>query len=81
MNYENNMNDLNTPLTHFNLSSRSLNSLWYSNIETVEHLINAPDQDLKRIRNFGKKSFKEVVELREKLKLGQLTLEKSTPGQ
>src|SRR6056297_532056 len=60
--------DISTlPIERLELSVRSLNCLKRDKVNTIGDLLNRPIQELLKIRNFGKKSLKEVNEkLKEK---------------
>ena len=51
-----------TSLNYLNLSTRSLNCLLRSGITSVEQLEKINHNNLKKIRNLGKKSFNEIIE-------------------
>lgn len=51
-----------TSLNYLNLSTRSLNCLLRSGITSVEQLESINPNNLKKIRNLGKKSFNEIIE-------------------
>lgn len=52
-----------TPLDLVELSCRSRNCLKYGGYETVQDVADAPDSELLRLPNFGRKSLKEVREV------------------
>lgn len=60
---------LNTPITDFQLSVRVLNCLKGIGAETIGDLAKMLKTDLLKIRNFGKKSMRELDELMERLGL------------
>ena len=51
-----------TSLNYLNLSTRSLHCLLRSGITSVEQLEKINHNNLKKIRNLGKKSFNEIIE-------------------
>ena len=59
----------NTPITELELSIRSANCMRESNIRTVGELVKRKEEDLLRLRNFGKKSLAEIKGLLEKMGL------------
>lgn len=56
-------------LEDLDLSVRSYNCLKRASIQTVEELVNKTEEDLMKVRNLGKKSFKEVKDKVEELGL------------
>ena len=54
---------LETKLTEFGISVRTLNCLKMADVFTLGELVSFKKSDLLRLRNFGKKSFTEVEEL------------------
>jgi len=61
--------DLRTPIDDFELSVRSVNSLKNSGIRTLGDLVKMTESQLLQVKNFGKKSLNEIVDLLEKHKL------------
>jgi DNA-directed RNA polymerase subunit alpha len=62
---------LNTPVDELELSVRSSNCLKNGNIRTIGELIAKSEDELSKVRNFGKKS---LLEIKEKLKEWGLSL-------
>jgi len=62
---------LNTPVDELELSVRSSNCLKNGNIKTIGELIGKTEDELSKVRNFGKKS---LLEIKEKLKEWGLSL-------
>lgn len=58
--------DFNMPIEELDLSVRSYNCLKRSGMQTIRDLIETSDEQLIRIRNMGRKSFKEIKEKLEK---------------
>jgi DNA-directed RNA polymerase alpha subunit len=54
---------LKTPLTKFNLSVRTYNCFKFYEIKTLEDLTNLTEQDIMKLRNFGKKALAEIKNL------------------
>lgn len=54
---------LRTKISDFDLTSRTINSLKWAEIETLGELVSYNKSDLMKFRNFGKKSLEEVVDL------------------
>jgi DNA-directed RNA polymerase subunit alpha len=61
--------DLKTPIDDFELSVRSVNSLKNSGIRTLGDLVKMTEAQVLQVKNFGKKSLNEIVDLLEKHKL------------
>lgn len=57
----NDVNVLSSPITELNLSIRSLNSLKRQGINTISQLIAMSINELKAIKNLGKKSASEII--------------------
>jgi len=60
---------LNSKLSRFDLSNRCYNRLMYANVKTVADLVQMTQQDVMKIRNFGKKSQAELKQVIEEQKL------------
>ena len=57
------------------LSNRSRNGLYRANIRTVEQLIALTEEDLYLIRNLGRKSVEEILDMIRKCKLGEIDID------
>ena len=53
---------LNTKIENLDLSVRSYNCLRRSNIETLGDIVSMTQEDLIKIRNLGRRSFKEIID-------------------
>jgi DNA-directed RNA polymerase subunit alpha len=53
---------LSTPVDELELSVRSSNCLKTANIKTIGELTKKTEDELKKTKNFGKKSLNEIVE-------------------
>jgi hypothetical protein len=63
-------------LTNYDLSVRTLYALKLNGITTISHLLEKSESDLIRLRNFGRKSLKEI---REFLSFNDTTLKADKP--
>ncbi|MGZ6339862.1 MAG: DNA-directed RNA polymerase subunit alpha C-terminal domain-containing protein, partial [Candidatus Limnocylindrales bacterium] len=71
-------NMLDMPIEELDLSMRAYNSLKRNNIVKVGQLLQLSDDDLLRMRNFGKKS---LDEMKERLRMRGFILPESEPGE
>ena len=62
------------------LSNRSRNGLYRANIRTVEQLIALTEEDLYLIRNLGRKSVEEILDMIIKCKLGEIDIDSKDQG-
>ena len=53
---------LETPIEEIEFSVRAYNCLKRANINTVQDLIDKKESEVAKIRNLGKKSFKEIID-------------------
>lgn len=60
---------LNKRIIDFNLTVRALNCLKSADIDTLGDLLKCKKKDLLKLRNFGKKSLSEIVDLLDSMKL------------
>jgi DNA-directed RNA polymerase subunit alpha len=58
---------INLNIEDFDLSVRSFNSLKRNGINTINDLANKSEEDLRRLRNLGQKSLKEIIDKLESL--------------
>ena len=65
------------PIKDLNLSVRSYNCLKNANIYTVQQLLDMETDALSKIRNLGKKSLEELLEVREKYKTSTIQTSKT----
>ena len=56
------IDDIFTPIEDLDLSVRAYNCLKWANISYIETLNDMPDEDLRKIRNLGRKCYEEVKE-------------------
>jgi DNA-directed RNA polymerase subunit alpha len=71
-------NMLDMPIEELDLPMRAYNSLKRNNIVKVGQLLQLKDEDLLRMRNFGKKS---LDEMKERLRMRGFILPESEPGE
>jgi DNA-directed RNA polymerase alpha subunit len=60
---------LKTPLTELNLSKRTYNCFYLTEIKTLEDLTNLTEKDIMKFRNFGKNALAEIKNLLEEYNL------------
>ena len=60
---------LDIPLEEINLSVRSFNALRRARVNTVGDLVSMTEEDFMKVRNFGKKSYDEIVGILENMGL------------
>lgn len=61
------MDVMNTPINNLELSTRTENCFKDHNIETVEHICEKTEEQLLKMKNFGKKSLPKVKKILAKL--------------
>ncbi|MCC5828064.1 MAG: tetratricopeptide repeat protein [Phycisphaeraceae bacterium] len=73
---------LDTPVTDFDLSVRTRNSLRKMNIRTLSDLLQYTEAGLRQFKNFGDASLEEIKAMlaQKGLKLGQLASQQQTPA-
>src|SRR2546423_14067152 len=71
-------NMLDMPIEELDLPMRAYNSLKRNNIVKVGQLLQLKDEDLLRMRNFGKKS---LDEMKERLRMRGFILPETEPGE
>jgi DNA-directed RNA polymerase subunit alpha len=71
-------NMLDMPIEELDLPMRAYNSLKRNNIVKVGQLLQLKDEDLLRMRNFGKKS---LDEMKERLRMRGFIVPESEPGE
>src|SRR5260221_11257911 len=71
-------NMLDMPIEELDLPMRAYNSLKRNNIVKVGQLLQLKDEDLLRMRNFGKKS---LDEMKERLRMRGFTVPETEPGE
>ena len=54
---------LKTPLNALNLSKRTYNCFYWTEMKTLEDLTNLTEKDIMKFRNFGKNALAEVISL------------------
>lgn len=60
---------LDIPLEEINLSVRSFNALKRASVNTVGDLVSMTEEDFIKVRNFGKRSYDEIIGILEKMGL------------
>lgn len=60
---------LDIPLEELNLSVRSFNALRRRGVKTVRDLVSMTEEDIMNVRNFGKRSYDEIIGILEKMGL------------
>ena len=60
---------LDIPLEELNLSARSFNALRRRGVKTVRDLVSMTEEDIMNVRNFGKRSYDEIIGILEKMGL------------
>lgn len=60
---------LETPLSEFGLSARAFNCLKSANLTLLADIVKLEIADITKLRNFGAKSLKEIIQLIEENKL------------
>ena len=60
---------LDIPLEEINLSVKSFNALKRARVDTVRDLVLMTEEDIMKVRNFGKKSYDEIIGILEKMGL------------
>ena len=60
---------LDIPLEELNLSARSFNALRRRGVKTVRDLVLMTEEDIMNVRNFGKRSYDEIIGILEKMGL------------
>ena len=60
---------LDIPLEEINLSVKSFNALKRARVNTVRDLVLMTEEDIMKVRNFGKKAYDEIIGILEKMGL------------
>jgi DNA-directed RNA polymerase alpha subunit len=60
---------LKTPLSVLNLSKRTYNCFYWTEMKTLEDLTNLTEKDIMKLRNFGKNALAEIKNLLEEYNL------------